>query len=40
MCLFMQETDTLPIADLSDEENHTLKTFGWMKSINDMLCKG
>lgn len=33
----LQDTDTLPIADLSDEENHTLRTFAWMKSVNDML---
>lgn len=38
-CPFMQEADSYPIADLSAEENHTLKTFGWMKSINDILCK-
>lgn len=35
----MQEADDYPVTDLSPEENHTLKTFRWMNTINNILCK-
>ncbi|KAG7282086.1 hypothetical protein CRUP_023602, partial [Coryphaenoides rupestris] len=33
----LKEGDEPPIADLSNEENHTLKTFKWMTQINTLL---
>ncbi|XP_019947362.1 protein LEG1 homolog isoform X2 [Paralichthys olivaceus] len=34
----LQDTDSAPnIADLSDEENHTLSVFSWMQNINNLL---